>query len=261
MNLRKLTQTIDRIFPVNVAVEGDRVGLQIDSGIIEVNKILVAFEINDNVLAEADNLNVDLIVGFHPLIFNSLRSIDSSERVGNICTRLIKSSIAYYCIHTSLDTDPKGSNFYIAKKLNLKNITPLEKDKENSLGVIGEFESPIAVDSLVKNISDIFETNIKQSANGPDYVNKVAIVAGSGMSMIDKVESDNSIDAFITADTKYHDFHRVDGRINLIDPGHYEMERFNAEIIHKRLVENLKDNVEVHLSKINTNPIKYYMWN
>lgn len=260
MTLEKFTQIIDGAFPQNVAVEGDKVGVQIDSGVVDINKVLVAFELNKFVIQESINLKVDLIISFHPLIFRSLREISSSERVGSIVTKLIKSSIAYYSVHTSLDTDKEGSNFKLAQMLNLINITPLE-DKDNSLGVVGELETELAKEEFVKKVSDLFESNIKLSSDGPKKVKKVAIVAGSGISMLDEVESDSSIDTFITADTKYHDFHRVNGKINLIDPGHFEMEKFNADMIYQRLKTRIGDDIDLILSKVNTNPITHYIWN
>ena len=38
-------------------------------------------------------------------------------------------------------------------------------------------------------------------------------------------------DVLLTADMKYHDFQRAEGRIVLCDAGHYETEQFAKEII------------------------------
>jgi putative NIF3 family GTP cyclohydrolase 1 type 2 len=68
-------------------------------------------------------------------------------------------------------------------------------------------------------------------------------------------------DAFITADIKYHTFHDAEGKILLIDAGHYETEIFSLKAIKEKLEEFLADNkskVRIEIYKGTTNPVHYY---
>ncbi len=64
-------------------------------------------------------------------------------------------------------------------------------------------------------------------------------------------------DAFVTSDLKYHDFYKSEGKILLADIGHYESEQFTKNLIVSYLTKKIS-NFAVVLSKINTNPIKYF---
>ena len=64
-------------------------------------------------------------------------------------------------------------------------------------------------------------------------------------------------DIFITADFKYHQFFDANNQIIIADIGHYESEQFTKELIIGYLSQKFPT-FALHLSEINTNPIKYY---
>lgn len=88
-------------------------------------------------------------------------------------------------------------------------------------------------------------------------VKKIAVCGGSGSFLIDKAIVSES-DIFITADLKYHDFFKANGRIVLADIGHYESEQFTIELFYEILTKNFH-NIAIHFSKIVSNPINYYL--
>lgn len=91
-------------------------------------------------------------------------------------------------------------------------------------------------------------------------IRRVAIVGGSGASFIDDALAAN-VDAFITADLKYHDFHRTEGLLTLIDAGHYEMEQFvpiGLAALVEEIAEKENEALTVMRSQTVPNPILYY---
>ncbi len=261
MLLTKLLEVIETEFPVGSALEGDPVGLRIQSGNIEVNTILIALELTDEVLNSAIELGCDCIVTFHPLIFNPLSGITDVDRVGRLTTGLIKQGITQITIHTNFDVHHQGTNVIFANLLGLNIEGFLIENREfanKGMGIIGSFNEPVSHNTLAELFYTKCNSMVKFSYGKSDSIKKVAIVCGSGSSFISEVLR-TDCDAFITADVTYHNFHRVKGKLSLFDIGHYEMEQFVPEhlkLILDRLLTN--ENVRTYLTKQLTNPVNYF---
>ena len=86
-------------------------------------------------------------------------------------------------------------------------------------------------------------------------IQKVAVCGGSGSFLLRRA-LDIKADVFISADFKYHQFFEAEGRILMVDTGHYESEQFTKELFYEFLIKKFPT-FALHLSKINTNPIHY----
>ena len=261
MLLNKLLKIIEEKLPAVSAIEGDRIGLQVQSGVNEVNKILITLEINPAVLKEAIKINCDCIITFHPLIYNPLTTLTDNNRVGNLVTSLIKNSIALISIHTNFDTFSEGTSKILAEKLQFEIIDFLQHDinfPDTGMGVIAKPEKPIVENELLERIREICKSPIRYSSLGKKQkIDKIAIVGGNGTSFINKALNSGA-QAFITADLTYHRFHEVNGKMMLIDPGHFEMEQFVPAGLAKTLSKSFDSSVQIELSNVHTNPVKYY---
>ena len=67
----------------------------------------------------------------------------------------------------------------------------------------------------------------------------------------------HNADIYITSDFKYHEFFNAENNIIIADIGHYETEQFTKDLIYSYLSQ-IFPTFALHLSEINTNPIKYY---
>lgn len=262
MHLNELLEILNNLFPYKYAFKNDRVGLQLNLGNNKIKNILVAYELNDEVINEAVSNNSNFIILFHPLIYNLLDSIDSNERVGNLLIKLIQNNINLFVVHTIFDTYKFGTNHLIIKNLGLEkkeNIVDIYTEEDIGMGIIAEYLEEVYFEDFLKKCKNLFGGVIKYCQGKNDYIKRVAIVGGSGSSFYNDILNKN-IDAFITADITYHNFHRANGKIWLIDIGHWEMEKFVAEGIYNYLIENFK-NTEINIlcSNVNSNPIKYYV--
>lgn len=88
-------------------------------------------------------------------------------------------------------------------------------------------------------------------------IEKVAVCGGSGAFLISKAISCGA-DIYITSDIKYHDYFDADGKIILVDAGHYETEQFSKEII-KGLINEKFPKFATLISERTTNPVHYYV--
>lgn len=123
MLVRDVQHILESWAPREIAWERDNVGLQIGDYNKRVHKILIALDVNDEVVLEATKKKVDLVITHHPLFFRPLKSITSGDRVSEIALRLIQNDIALYAAHTNLDFTRGGVSFALAEKLGLKNVT------------------------------------------------------------------------------------------------------------------------------------------
>ncbi len=148
MTVRDIARIIEAWAPRAIAWEKDNVGLQIGDLDNRVRKILLALEISPEVIREAKQKTVDLIITHHPLIFRPIEFIDSSENVGRYVHELIQSSISVYSAHTNLDFTRGGVSFALAQKLRLRNVDFLTRRaremKKLSVFVPSEHVEPVA---------------------------------------------------------------------------------------------------------------------
>lgn len=263
MRLDSLLNKINKILPQDSGIEDDRIGLQIQSGRDKVTNLLITMEVDKNVIREAIRLKCDCIITFHPLIYNPLLKIHNNDRVGNLTTELIKNSISLISIHTNFDAFKEGTSKIFADKLGFKFEEFLIKSNlydERGIGVIASVSKPIGINLLLKRIQNICNSPIKHSSFQKNKkIKKIAIVGGSGSGFINEA-LESGADAFITADISYHNYHKVNDMLILIDPGHYEMEQFvpvgMVQLLRKHLQEE-KD-IKISVSSVLTNPVHYF---
>ena len=124
-------------------------------------------------------------------------------------------------------------------------------------GMTGEFDSPKSLNEILILLRDTFNAHgIRYSGSSDKMIRKVAVCGGAGSFLINKAKKQHA-DIFITGDVKYHQFFEADKQLIIIDIGHYESEQFTKEIFYELLTKNLSK-FAVHLSEINSNPIKYF---
>ena len=132
MKVKDIAQQIEKIVPLGLAQEWDNVGLLIGSADKAVKRVLLTIDITEDVLAEAKRLKTDLILSYHPVIWDGLKKINACGP-SSVVYGLIRSDIAVFSIHTALDAAEGGVNDGLAEIVGIKNAKP-----------IGDYVSPPA---------------------------------------------------------------------------------------------------------------------
>ncbi len=261
MKLYDFLSRLETLLPPETAMDGDKIGLQIESEVDFVTKVLLCYEINSNIIKEATEQNCNCIISFHPLIFNPLNKISFNDRTAKLCYELIQNKLNLIIIHTNFDTFSEGTSKILSNKLNLHFQEFLIPDKNYTnfgMGVISIPERPISQNDLLERVKNVCSSPLRYSSGKNKDIETIAIVGGSGSSFIPQVLKKN-IDAFITADVSYHKFHQTKDKLMLIDPGHYEMEQFVPFGMYELLKnESELSSIEFIASEICTNPVDYY---
>lgn len=256
--LAQLLELLDEEFPPATAVDGDVTGLQLQAGRTEVDSVLVSLEVTDEVVSEAQQGAYDVVVSFHPLLFQPLRALTESERVGHLSTRLIQSGIALIALHTRVDAHPQGTNARFAQALGLQVREPLIPNPRYpgyGMGVIAEAEPPLRAEEFLERIFARVGQPLRYVPGREPLIRTVAIVGGSGAGFLPEVLL-HGVDAFVTGDVKYHAFHQAWGKLWLIDAGHAETERFVPQAIADRLRQRLP--VPVSIAQAWRSPVQWY---
>ncbi len=238
---------LDATFRPELQEDYDNAGFLIGQRQEPCTGILVALDLTPAVVDEAIEHGLNLIVTHHPFIFSGLKRITSDNEAGRTVINLIRHGIAVYAAHTNLDNLPWGVNGILSEKLGLQNTRILKPmDPENGAGMVGELPEPMPVDTFLQKVKGILgiptlRTSPINTKHSPlNTITRVALCGGSGASFIGDALTAKA-DIYITADLKYHDFQRAEGRIIIVDAGHYETEQFAKEIFYRAISEKFSN--------------------
>ncbi|MDQ0192617.1 Nif3-like dinuclear metal center hexameric protein [Paenibacillus wynnii] len=121
-----VVQYMEQLAPKHLAYDWDKIGLQLGTLQKEISNVLVALDVNDEVVEEAISLDCNLIIAHHAIIFRPLEGIQTDTPAGKLYEKLIKNDIAVYISHTNLDVTEGGMNDWMAEALGIENGTPIK---------------------------------------------------------------------------------------------------------------------------------------
>lgn len=206
MNKYEIVKRIEEFAPLETQEKWDSSGWIVDKEGSDVNRVMFALTVTDDVLNQAIKKQCDMIISHHPLFTVPIEY----------------SQINIYCAHTNLDKAIGGTTDLILKKLGFKPSYVGEFVR------VVTFDTPMSVEYLKLKLLPIAprlryvnNTNIKT-------ISKVGFCAGSGSEFISETECD----AFVTGDVKFHT--AIESKKVIFDIGHFE-----SEIMAVGLLQNL----------------------
>jgi dinuclear metal center YbgI/SA1388 family protein len=128
-----LIKAMESYAPSALAVEKDRIGLQVGDPQAEVRKVLVTLDVNEEVVDEAIRIGANWIVAHHAVIFHPLKEIRTDEPAGRMFAKLLAHGIHVYIAHTNLDAAEGGVNDALADRLGLTGTKVLIGYKQDAL--------------------------------------------------------------------------------------------------------------------------------
>ncbi|MHC4692886.1 MAG: Nif3-like dinuclear metal center hexameric protein [Planctomycetota bacterium] len=124
MKIKDIAAAIEKIADPKLAQDWDNVGLLIGDARRNVKNILLTIDVTADVVAEAKRLKTDLIISYHPVIWDGLKQIRADGATGTIYN-LIKAGIAVFSIHTALDVAIGGVNDGLAEIVGICDAEPI----------------------------------------------------------------------------------------------------------------------------------------
>jgi dinuclear metal center YbgI/SA1388 family protein len=149
MKISQVINILEDFAPLALQDDFDNAGLQVGDASQKVKGILLCLDITEEVLDEAIELDCNLIISHHPLLFKPLKSLSGKSYIERCVIKACKNDMVIYSAHTNLDNAWGGVNFRIAEKIGLQNLRVL-KPKENSLFKLVTFV-PLEEAGIVRN--------------------------------------------------------------------------------------------------------------
>lgn len=125
MQIKEITQFIESIAPLAYQESYDNAGLIVGSANDEVSGVLITLDITEEIIDEAIDRKLNLVISHHPVVFSGLKKLNGKNDVERSVIKAIKNNIAIYAAHTNLDSVFGGVNSKICEKLNLRNCRML----------------------------------------------------------------------------------------------------------------------------------------
>lgn len=240
MKIAEVINYLDFKFQPELQEDYDNSGFLLGDPLQEYSGALVAIDLTPEVISEAVAHGLNLIVTHHPFIYSGIKRITTADLTGQMIYSLIGHHICVYAAHTNLDNLKWGVSGIVAEKLGLKEtriLRPAEGRHDPNIGggIIGLLPASEPAETYIKRIKDLLHVSVLRcSPLCRTTVQRIALCGGSGSFMISDAIRQGA-DIYLTADLKYHDFQRAEGRIILCDAGHYETEQFAKEIIYSAI--------------------------
>lgn len=202
MDKYKIVSKIEKFAPLETQEKWDCSGWAVErANNIEVNKILFALTVTDDIVTQAREKNCDMIISHHPLFYVPLKYKD----------------INIYCAHTNLDRAEGGTTDTLINELGF------QKTATDDFVRIVELEEAITVDELKNRLLKISPKLRHINNLNAKKIKTIGFCAGSGSEFIGET------DAFVTGDLKFHT--ALEAEKVVFDIGHFESEIFAPKIL------------------------------
>ncbi|MBU1659390.1 Nif3-like dinuclear metal center hexameric protein [bacterium] len=239
MKILDIYKFLDKLSPFELQEPWDNSGLLIGDFSKNVTKVVLSIDVDEALIESLDEDS--LLITHHPIIFGGLKQLEFSKYPANLIQKMIRKNISNIAMHTNFDQT--HLNEYVATQVLGYKI--VQKD-----GFVAYLDVNENFDEFFKKVSLAFGLPHAKCVKCNNMVKRVALTTGSGCSLMRSIDAD----CFLTGDIKYHDAMEAKSiKLSMIDIGHYESERFFAEILQTHLI-NL--GLEVIISP-SENPFTY----
>jgi dinuclear metal center YbgI/SA1388 family protein len=201
--VNELAEIIELRYPKSLAVEWDVVGFATNNSNIEVNNILLTIDVTEDVVAEAIEKSIDLIISHHPLILDPEEISDIQNKRIQLRKQMEENNIVLYVAHTNADIAQGGVNDSLAKVIGLQNIESFGAEKMARKGNLATQISLREFINLLKDKLPQVKSSIQVSGKLDSKISKIALCGGSGSALLEEVRRED-VDVFVTADLKHH---------------------------------------------------------
>ena len=212
-------------------VDASANGLQVGPDRREVETVAFAVDAAEQTAEAAAERGADLLVTHHGVSWGGIERV-TGRQYGRVAP-LVNEDVALYVSHLPLDAHPKlGNAAGVADLLGLDDREPFAELGPEHIGQRGRAPEPIPTDHLRETLEselDHFGQGVRVLDFGPENIEDVAVVTGSGVDWLDEaIEKD--VDALITGEGKQKAYHEArEAGLTVFLGGHYATETFGVQ--------------------------------
>lgn len=229
--LAEILEELGTLFPPETALSWDRVGLVCGDPDQPVERVRFAVDPTLQVIEEAINDDVDLLVTHHPLLLRGVHTVATTTAKGAALTRAIRAGMALVTAHTNADVANPGVNDALTDALGLVDVTTLTCEEGQPLGRVGALTGTMSLRDFAARVASVLPAapvGIRVAGPPQAPVSTVAVLGGAGDGLFAAVRAVEA-DVYVTADLRHHPALEAreearGGPPYLIDAGHWATE-------------------------------------
>lgn len=266
IKIKDFINVIEKAAPNNLKESYDNVGLMIGDRNEEIKGILVALDVTLEVIEEAKEKDVNLILTHHPILYLKPSTITMDTLQGEKIIRLIRENINVYASHTNLDVVEGGLTDNALELLGFPKGEIMDTNPVNpsaGVGRIVELGEELTLKEVCRLVRSKLSIPYMRVAGDPyKKVKTIAVLNGSGEDLMEKAYNMGA-DLFITGDTTYHYVSNYkEMGMAVVDIGHFSFEWPLFKSVAIKLEQSLKEaygeDIKIYYSEKNNEPYWIY---
>ncbi|AXR76960.1 Nif3-like dinuclear metal center hexameric protein [Natrarchaeobaculum sulfurireducens] len=208
-------------------------GLQVGPEEGTVDHVAFAVDGVRETIDRALEADADLLVTHHGLSWGGFDRV--TGRTYDRLEPLVANDLALYVSHLPLDGHQElGNAAGVADVLDLEDREPFGELGPEYIGQRGRASNPYTPETLRETLAATLETGdqpVQLLEFGPDEIEEVAIVTGSGTDWLDEAV-DVGADALVTGEGKQQVYHEAnEAGVHVVLAGHYATETFGVRAL------------------------------
>ncbi len=241
---------IDTFAPFDTAEEWDNVGILVGDGNSSVHRALLALDITNEVLEEAERLSAQLVISHHPIIFRPIKRLTALSPVYKAASL----GISCLCAHTNLDkSESHGVNTALAAAAELSNF---RKNDDGEILFLGETDKAVSAMELALRLKNNLNADGLVYTDVCSNICRVGLCSGGGGSEVYAAVK-AGCNAFITGEIKHHELlFANESNMSVFVLGHFVSEDVVIEPLRK-LLESEFPETEFFKSAVFNDGTKY----
>ncbi|MFC6938387.1 Nif3-like dinuclear metal center hexameric protein [Salinirubellus sp. GCM10025818] len=223
---------------LDYAVNGLQVGSEdgtVERAAFAVDGVALTFE-------EAVEWGADVLVVHHGVSWGGIDRVTGKEyeRLGT----LLRNDLALYAVHLPLDAHRElGNAAGVAEFLDLDVVDGFGREGPATVGIRARAGEPQGVAEMRDRLADLPNDGVRVLDFGPDRIEDVAIITGSGTDWLDEAREEG-VDALVTGEGKQPAYHEArEAGVNVFLAGHYATETFGVQSL-REVVEGWGEGIE-----------------
>ncbi|CAH0555929.1 unnamed protein product [Brassicogethes aeneus] len=257
--LNNIVKKLTAIAPLNLAGTWDNVGMLVEpTSNKNIDTALLTIDLTEDVVDEAIRSEAQLIISYHPNIFQPLKKVTQSHWKQRVVIKCIKNDIAVFSPHTSWDSISGGVNDWLGSVFETRESAPIEKNENDptiGMGRLLTLKKPMALDEIIFKVKihvgiEHLRVAVARHKGLDSLIHTVALCAGSGASILNGINAD----LYLTGEMMHHDvLDAAQKGTHVILTNHSDSERGFLRTI----VDKIKmDNLNVLLSEVDKDCLK-----
>jgi len=220
--LARVVGLLQSLAPLSLAEPWDNVGLLLEpladrhdaAFAPHVGRVLFTIDLTEAVLAEAVAGDFDLVVAYHPPLFQPQKRLTSATPSERVIVGALRAGIAVYSPHTALDAAENGMNDWLSLGVGSGASVPLlpadASEKSGSVRVGQGRAVTLDQPSSLALVVELMKAHLRRPAlrvaatpaqRDGAAVQRIALSAGSGRSVFERAPG---FDVYVTGELSHH---------------------------------------------------------